>query len=206
MNGAIEEMDDQNSLYRKVIEFHGHKCPGITCGFRVSLVALSEMGNKAEDEELVAIVENNSCAVDAIQAMTGCTFGKGNLLLKDYGKQAYTFLNRSSGKGVRIVLKDTPMEETDEEKRAWKAYSSGDRSREIVKTANSRRAKRIKYLMEVADEKMFEIEKINKTLPPKARFYPSVECHKCHEKVMEPKARIENGKTVCIPCAKNALP
>ncbi len=38
---------------------------------------------RAGDEELVAMVENNSCAVDAIQMVTGCTAGKGNLIFCD---------------------------------------------------------------------------------------------------------------------------
>ena len=82
--------------FAEVVSFHGHACPGLAFGYRVAEVALQELGDKAEDEELVAVVENNSCAVDAIQVMAGCTFGKGNLIFKDYGKQVYTFIRRPS--------------------------------------------------------------------------------------------------------------
>jgi len=34
--------------------------------------------NRAEDEEIVAVVETDACGADAIQVRTGCTFGKGN--------------------------------------------------------------------------------------------------------------------------------
>jgi len=61
-------------------------CPGLPGSLR----ALKELKGRAEDEELVAVVENNLCAVDAVQVMTGCTFGKGNLIFRDYGKQVYT--------------------------------------------------------------------------------------------------------------------
>ena len=65
--------------------------------------ALRELkADRPRDEELVAIVENDSCAVDAIQFITGCTFGKGNLIFRDYGKHVYTFFNRRTGQGVRI--------------------------------------------------------------------------------------------------------
>jgi formylmethanofuran dehydrogenase subunit E len=40
---------------------------------------------RAEDEELVAIAKNDACSVDALQCVTGRTFGKGNLLFRDYG-------------------------------------------------------------------------------------------------------------------------
>ncbi|NOZ25951.1 MAG: formylmethanofuran dehydrogenase, partial [Nitrospirae bacterium] len=71
--------------FEDAVRFHGHVCPGLALGYRVSDLVLRELGPRSEDEELVAIVENNSCAVDAIQVMTGCTFGKGNLIFRDYG-------------------------------------------------------------------------------------------------------------------------
>jgi formylmethanofuran dehydrogenase subunit E len=69
-----------------IAEFHGHTCPGLAIGYRVSRYALEALGGRSEDEELVAVVENDSCAVDAVQVMTGCTFGKGNLIFHDYGR------------------------------------------------------------------------------------------------------------------------
>ncbi|MCL0053205.1 formylmethanofuran dehydrogenase subunit E family protein [Dehalococcoidales bacterium] len=38
---------------------------------------------RPEDEEIVAVIENDSCMVDAIQSASGCTLGKGNLILKN---------------------------------------------------------------------------------------------------------------------------
>ncbi len=61
----------------------------------------------SQDEEIVAVVENDSCAVDAVQVLTGCTFGKGNLLFKDHGKQVYTFINRNTNDAVRVSLNDS---------------------------------------------------------------------------------------------------
>jgi formylmethanofuran dehydrogenase subunit E len=55
----------------------------------------------------VVVVENDTCAVDALQVVTGCTMGKGNLIFHDYGKQAYIFIERKSGDGVRVSLKNT---------------------------------------------------------------------------------------------------
>ena len=88
---------------KNTIEFHGHLCPGLALGYRVAKAALRELDAcRPQDEELVAIVENDSCAADAVQFITGCTFGKGNFLFRDYGKHVYTFFNRRTGKGVRI--------------------------------------------------------------------------------------------------------
>ncbi len=102
--------------FDEVVAFHGHACPGLALGYRVALYALRKLAGRASDEELVAIVENNSCAVDAVQVMTGCTFGKGNLIFRDYGKQVYTFIDRTSGSGVRIAIDWTPPKETGKKK------------------------------------------------------------------------------------------
>ena len=75
------------------IDFHGHLCPGLAWGIRVSEAALAMLGPRSQDEELVAVVETDSCAVDAIQYLTGCTFGKGNLRYLDHGQNVFTFCN-----------------------------------------------------------------------------------------------------------------
>jgi hypothetical protein len=54
-------------------------CPGLAFGIRAAEAALAEIGPQSEDEELVGIAETDMCAVDAIQFMTGCTFGKGSI-------------------------------------------------------------------------------------------------------------------------------
>ena len=73
----------------RVIKFHGHSCPGLAIGIRVSELALERLG-EPESGELIAVVETDMCGVDAIQFLTGCTFGKGNLIHKDHGKMAFT--------------------------------------------------------------------------------------------------------------------
>ena len=92
-----------SGLVRKAIDFHGHWCPGLAIGVRAAQWALQEMG-KAPDEEIVAVVETDMCGVDAIQALMGCTFGKGNLIHRDYGKTAFAFYRRRDGKSVRLVF------------------------------------------------------------------------------------------------------
>ncbi len=63
--------DMEESMIENTILFHGHQCPGLAAGIRVSEVVLRELGKPARDEEMIAIVENSSCGVDAIQLLTG---------------------------------------------------------------------------------------------------------------------------------------
>jgi formylmethanofuran dehydrogenase subunit E len=189
--------------YDEVVEFHGHSCPGLALGYRVSLRVLGEFRGRAEDEELVAIVENNSCAVDAIQTMTGCTFGKGNLIFRDYGKQVYTFLRRPSGKSIRISVDWKRPVETEEEKAVWERYTKGDRSKKVMQFVHDRKASRIRYILEADERELMAVRKGTEKLPPEAEIYRSVVCENCGEKVAEPGVRIRDGRLLCIPCFGN---
>ncbi len=186
--------------YDDVVEFHGHSCPGLALGYRASLRALKEFKKRSEDEELVAIVENNSCAVDAVQVMTGCTFGKGNLIFKDLGKQVYTFIMRPSGKSIRISIDLKRPPESKAEKAMWAKYAGGDRSRKIVQFVHNRKASKVRHILDVKESELMKVTKGREKLPPHAEIYQSIVCERCGEKVAEPKVRIQNGKLLCIPC------
>jgi len=188
--------------FNDVVDFHGHSCPGLALGYRVSQRALKELKKRAEDEEIVAVVENNSCAVDAVQMMTGCTFGKGNLIFRDYGKQVYTFVRRPSGKSIRIsVIWEKPAE-TKEEKAFWERYAKGDRSKKVLDFVHSRKAARTRQVLEADDDELFAITQGKTVLPPEAEIFESIRCVVCNEKVAEPKARSLNGLKLCVPCAE----
>jgi formylmethanofuran dehydrogenase subunit E len=93
----------------RTIRFHGHLCGGIIIGYRAAKLGMKRLrAGRATDEEVIAIVENDSCAVDAVQVISGCTFGKGNLFFRDYGKHVYTFALRPSGRAVRVSRKPGP--------------------------------------------------------------------------------------------------
>jgi formylmethanofuran dehydrogenase subunit E len=186
--------------FDEVVDFHGHSCPGLALGYRVSLRALKEFARRSEDEEIVAVVENDSCAVDAVQVMTGCTFGKGNLIFRDYGKQVYTFFKRPSGRSIRISVDWKRPEETREERALWERYRKGDRSEKVIGFVHNRKAAKIRSILEAGEKELMVIAKGKGTLPPEAEIYRSVTCEKCGEKMAEPKARIQEGKIVCIPC------
>ena len=79
--------------------------PGLAMRVHAAQLALREVGAHAKDEEVVAVVETEMCGVDAIQFLTGCTFGKGNLIHHDWGKNACSFFRRSDGRAVRISLR-----------------------------------------------------------------------------------------------------
>ncbi len=168
-------MKDIHSLFEKSAEFHGHKCPGLAIGVRAAAEAQELLGiGHSADEEIVCVTENDACGVDGIQVLLGCSAGKGNLIFRIRGKQAYSFFNRKSGEAVRLVLKALPQME-------------------------SREAKQ-NFILEAPLDQVFEIKKPGYPLPEEARLFPSVECELCGESTAEPYIRLENGKKVCLDC------
>ncbi len=191
--------------FAETVKFHGHACPGLAFGFRVSQVALAEI-SRSRDEELIAIVENNSCAVDAIQAMTGCTFGKGNLVFHDYGKQVYTFIQRNSGDAVRIAVIWPGLPEDEKSGELWEKFSQGDRSSKVMETVKARKAAKMKAILAADPDELFNVTHLRLTVPDRARIFPSLRCSVCNEKVMEPRAKIIDNRVFCIPCSEKINP
>ncbi|KJR40350.1 formylmethanofuran dehydrogenase subunit E [Candidatus Magnetoovum chiemensis] len=192
-----------NRELTKVIDFHGHYCPGLAMGYRIAALALSKFFTaRSQDEEIVSIAENKSCSIDAVQVMTGCTLGKGNLIINDYGKQVYTFIKRDTGQAIRIAVKWQPYSQSAEDEKTWKLYKKGDRSQEVVNSINRIKSQKITAITDAPDDDLFDVTWFKTIAPEKARIYPSVKCANCSEKLMEPSARIHNGKIVCIPCAE----
>ena len=161
-------------MLKTAAKFHGHVCPGLAIGVVASELALMN-AKRASDEELVAIVENDACGVDAIQALTGCTYGKGNLIHNDYGKSVYTFYNRTTGKGFRIVLKPDVFDH------------------------DMPRDERITFILEKGEE-LFKVQEVSITPPEKARIFNDVRCDNCGEPVMATRIQERAGRKLCIPC------
>ncbi len=183
-----------------VVDFHGHMCPGLAMGIRAAEVALAEIGPHSGDEEVVAIVETDMCGVDAIQYMTGCTFGKGNLIHRDYGKNAYTFVRRSDGRALRISPKAggfprppgwhelfakvrSGMARPEERKQFWALQQAGS-----------------ERILASPLEDLYSVSDVDVEVPPAARVLASLDCARCGEPVMESRIRRLDGRDLCQPC------
>ncbi len=193
---------DKLAKWDDVVKFHGHSCMGLAMGYRVSQAALKELGGTRDaDEELVAIVENDSCAVDAVQYVTGCTMGKGNLFFKDHGKPVYTFCRRSDGKAVRLVAKGLDENKYPELSTLRKKALSGEITETDKQKYDQKAQEALQTFLNDPLESTVDIQEVELDLPEKARIFKSITCAECGEKVMEPRARVKKNQMVCIPCA-----
>jgi len=161
--------------WNKAKEFHGHECPGLAIGVKVCQAVAEKMGGgPAFDEEIVCIVENDACGVDAVQALMGCTLGKGNLIYRPTGKQVFTFLNRGTGKGFRFYLK----------------RRNNGMERSLYQ----------QYLLGAPTDELFACKEVSMGMPEPARIFSSIACEKCGEYAAENKIRLDQGKPICLDC------
>jgi formylmethanofuran dehydrogenase subunit E len=192
-------MIDQQTLDR-VVEFHGHMCPGLAMGVQAAQIALREIGPHAKDEEVVAVVETDMCGVDAIQFLTGCTFGKGNLIHRDWGKNAYSFYRRSDGRAIRIAGRPDAWERDPEHQELFAKVRAGMATEEErARFGELHHAQSLKVLERDPDS-LFRFEEIAGPPPRKARIHRTVICDRCREGVMETRVHILDGRELCPPC------
>ena len=162
-------------LIDKTIAFHGHNCPGLTIGIRAAELARQQL-EIHKTASSICVTETDMCGVDAIQFLTGCSFGKGNLVHKDYGKSAFTFFNRDTGKGFRALFNNDFAKDEDD------------------------RDERIRKLIEADLDDLFFTQDIKAPPVRPARILKSIQCDMCKEKTMESRIRLYDGQHLCFPC------
>ncbi|WP_432738515.1 FmdE family protein [Maridesulfovibrio sp. FT414] len=189
-----------NEQLEDVVKFHGHSCPGLAIGIRASELCLRKLGHNA-DSPLVAVCETDMCGVDAIQFLTGCSAGKGNLIFRDHGKMAFTFFRRRDEKGFRALLRPGFMaEERKEMSRLMALISENKASEEEKETCSVMRSKCESGYLEADLSELFIIGEPQTSIPRPAKILQSMTCEHCGEIHMESRSRRFAGETLCIPC------
>lgn len=188
--------------FRQCQTFHGHICPGLSLGYVAGKLALDWIQeNKSEDEEVVAIVENDACFVDAVQVLTGCTFGKGNFIYKDYGKMALTLMSRKSGRGVRVCLRPDAFAPDEEHFALLRKVMAGEADDDERKRFHEIHHRRSVDILETPAADLFSVTPVEGPLPEKARIEPSKLCSQCGESAMGTKMVASGEEKTCRACA-----
>ena len=189
--------------FADAVAFHGHSCGGLAMGYKLAeyVTELLEI-TFSEDEELVCITETDSCTVDAIQVFLGCTAGKGNLFVNKWGKTAFSFYNRKTGKSVRLVAIPDAVSRPAEMTELRKVVFSGNPTEEEHARYDELSDEHVKEILAAPAEKLFEVKETTELLPMKARMYDNVICSVCGEQTADGLCGVIDGKHVCIPCMR----
>lgn len=177
-------MQITQQLWDKAVEFHGHACPGLAIGLRLAAEAASFLGlpGRSNDEEILCIAETDACGVDAVQALLGCSLGKGNLMLKLRGKNAMTFVYRPANRACRAVWRQPEL------------------------NAPLNRAESIAMILSDQGREYCTVTEVSAPVLPRATISKSEPCASCGESTAEHMLRRAGGRNLCIDCAAAERP
>ncbi|ABL87401.1 formylmethanofuran dehydrogenase, subunit E [Pyrobaculum islandicum DSM 4184] len=193
-------------LLNKAAELHGHICVGLALGVKTSAVALERLGVlPADDTDIIAVTDNNTCFADGVQVVMGATLGNNRLIYRDAGRFALILVDRRGGKAVRISLAGrltTPTMENPRYRDYW--------SRLPQLTEEKRQE--FRSLMEKASAEVLEapdaIFKIEEVPPDpildalKSTTRPSwTVCERCGVATLAERAVVVGGRHYCPDCA-----
>jgi formylmethanofuran dehydrogenase subunit E len=189
------------------VEFHGHLCPGLVYGYRVAREAITRLGlSRAEDEETVVISENDSCAVDAFQVLLGATMGKGNLLLRDYGKNAYTVFDRKTGRALRFIRRKAYAYQGEGPEKYAVLEEKMNKGTATPEELNRQKVLKALDLLQSPFADLYDTEEVTgPVMPPYATLSPSLPCDCCGEMTMASRLVVsDEGKRCCRFCSEES--
>lgn len=187
------EPGSARDLARAAAAFHGELCPSLAMGVQAARIALDRL----RGDGLVVVAEAHICAVDAIQALTGCTLGNRNLVQVDHGKNVYTFFRRSDGGALRVSGRgawDTTYKELRTRANAGVA-SDGERA-----LLARRKADVVDAILDADPEELYTVTRVFQPLPVPPLTDQWLPCDACGELVMETRGRRLLGRNYCQPC------
>lgn len=184
------------TLLEKAETAHGHMCAGQILGVRMAVLGLGKLGIAdplgADRKRLVTFVEIDRCATDAIGMVTGCRLGKRTLKFRDWGKMAATFIDLSSGDGVRVVALE----------------NSRDQARKLHPELDNVRLQQMLAYRELPDDQLFRLQRVRVGIDPsELPGYKSerILCDRCGEGINFGRYEEVGGMRLCLTCARPNL-
>jgi formylmethanofuran dehydrogenase subunit E len=177
---------------REAEQAHGHLCAGQVLGVRLAMLGLARLGIEdprgKDRKRLVTFVEIDRCATDAVAVVTGCRLGKRALKFRDWGKVAATFVDVSTGKGIRIAAKE----------------SSKALARQMHPEIADQNQQQMLAYREISDDDLFTLQWVKVNLPPEE--FPGykgerVVCEICGEGINFRREVRTEEKVLCRACA-----
>lgn len=175
---------------------HGHLCPGQVIGVRMAILGLGILGYGApltmpDIKKVVGFVEIERCLADAVAAASGLRFGRGSLKLVNLGLLAASFVELTSGRGVRLLSRES---------------ARGLARRYAPEAPNDHAAQTMAYKA-MSNSELFELQMIQVDLAPHewpGARPPKVACRACGVPVRAGQVRRIGGRDLCAVCAGQA--
>lgn len=196
-------------FFESAFFIHGHVCGGMPLGFRAGLTALKALGAERElNMGKFVVVETGlghaaGCFADGVQMSTGCTFGKGLMQRAEYGKWALTLVERTGRKAVRVAVRPEVMQASFNSPFVKMRHEGVPPTEVPLEISRSL----VEGLLGKREEDLFVVSAIFEYPLPKSppASFNLVLCAGCGEAVAENKARLKEGKPLCLPCSGYSL-
>lgn len=196
------EARTDNAEFNEVVDFHGCYCLDIAMGYRVAKALTREMGSDMENMKAVfAQAGTSTCAIDAIQKLTGCTFGKRNLIFTDTGKPVFVLQNTETGKAVRAYCHYWDHFDHGELRQKRKEAKSPGATPQQRQAFEEMLDDEVAEILHLPEDKLFKITQVTLESPPKSSKYISEPCSICGEYTNRDLLVEKNGARICKECA-----
>ncbi len=140
-----------------------------------------------------------TCFADGVQVITGCTFGKGNILKTHKGKWAVTLIDKKSGKGIRVTPEAEAML-ANKQTPFFRDYREKGLPASVVPAHVVDPL--VENVMGAPDEMILSVSEVfahEHKAPPHS--FDGFVCEECGEMVVMQYGRIKGDRKFCIDCA-----
>jgi formylmethanofuran dehydrogenase subunit E len=188
---------------------HGHYCPGLAMGVIGSVYSVNKINEFSDGmENILAVLEINSCFTDGIQYVTGCTPGNNSLIYRDFGKTAFSLVKRD-GIGIRLTPNISFRGSLSKREPEFSKYynlvvAEKNRDEKLLREFKKSAQKACFNMIQWDIEDIFKIKEVKLKVPDYAPVRESIFCCKCDEEIMKEKEIIKNGEIYCKGCGKDS--
>ncbi|MDA8226540.1 MAG: FmdE family protein [Desulfitobacterium hafniense] len=180
----------EKTPWEQVVDFHGHICSEIAIGYRITQIALRELGlAPLPESELIIMAETQSCAIDAFQVLTQATIGRKSIIINELGKHAYYFHYSGSNQTLRIAISPELAN-----------YLNQDLSKLSPREKQNKVLESIHSLLSIEENTFCTIRKLSSILPKSSLSKGWTVCSNCNEPMRVEHAIIADKKALCKGC------
>jgi formylmethanofuran dehydrogenase subunit E len=186
-------MESFDALLKQAETAHGHLCAGQILGVRLAMLGLERLGiadpRGADRKRLIAFVEIDRCATDAIALVTGCRLGKRTLKFRDWGKMAATFVDLQANCAIRIAALE----------------GSRETAARLYPHLDNKNQQQMQAYRELPDGELFREQWVGVEID--AADLPGykaerIACARCREGVNFGRVALVGGERLCLSCAR----
>ena len=189
-------MTSFKELLEGSVAAHGHLCPGQVVGVRMAMLGLRLLGfdappSLAQLKQLIVFVEMDRCAGDAVAHVTNVKLGRRSLKFVDYGIMASTFVDLAAPQAFRIISTE----------------ESRDLAMLYAPPGLAKREAQLHAYQVMPDAVMFRVQEVRVDLSEFDLPGPTrrkVACATCGQVVRDQREVVQEGQTLCRPCALGA--